>query len=121
MLGLFKAVPITVENMANARSGDYYELVITRPFLLQNPYKINADRDRSTVLRLHRQYVLDDIRKRKSKIRKELDRLVTLIENGEQVRLLCHCKPKACHGDLYVKLIKMRLTGATWQDIGEKA
>lgn len=118
MLGLFAARPgVLVVNMCSAGPGTFQDVLITRPFILQNIYPITEQHNRAQVLELHRKYVIKHLLNRKSPVRKELARLVRLIKEGKRVRLLCHCKPKRCHGDLYVRVLTMRVEGKSWATI----
>jgi hypothetical protein len=62
-----------------------------------NPYKINADNDRETVIELYEKYLRNLLKN--EKILKKFLKL-----KGKT--LGCWCKPEACHGDIILKLLK---------------
>lgn len=39
-------------------------------------------------------------------VRTQMRHIAQRIVNGEKIALVCWCKPKSCHGDNYVKVIK---------------
>ena len=61
---------------------------------LANPYKIGPHGDRENVIRLYRQWLAGQIKKRDRAV---LDALRQLDENSV---LLCWCAPKACHAEV---------------------
>ena len=70
------------------------DVLIARPSKWGNPFQIGRDGDREQV-----------IRKYEVHIRRRPDLLAALPELAGK-RLGCHCKPKACHGDVLVKLLR---------------
>lgn len=75
-------------------SNDEYDVYIGRPSKWGNPFLIGRDGTRSEVIEKFEKY-LEENEQLKNDIN-ELDGKV----------LGCHCKPKACHGDVLVKFIK---------------
>ena len=71
---------------------DFY---IGRPSPLGNPFIIGKDGTRDDVIQKYEVYIRDN---------KELLRIVELLPNNAV--LGCYCKPKACHGDVIIKLYK---------------
>ena len=70
------------------------EVYIGRTSIWGNPYVIGKDGSREEVIAKYRDYVFGN--------RFLLDQLHTL--RGKD--LVCFCKPKACHGDVLVELVK---------------
>lgn len=66
--------------------------------VLANPSSIGF-RTRDQALQDYAQYMERQL-SFDSRFKREFDRIVKLLEEGETVRLGCVCKPKACHGDI---------------------
>lgn len=71
-----------------------YDVYIGRPSIWGCPWAVGWAADRPTVLRKYREYVLSR------------PDLMELLPSLRGKRLGCFCKPKACHGDVLVDLIK---------------
>jgi len=74
-----------------------YDVYIGRGSKWGNPFKIGKDGTRDEVIEKYRKYLLDN-----EDLLKELKEL-------EGMRLGCYCKPKKCHGDILVELIKRQV------------
>lgn len=90
-------------------SFDFVSVYIGRPSALGNPFKIGDGVTRQESLERYRIYLNDRIKKRDENIIKELNRIYEIALSGVDVYLVCHCKPKPCHGD-YLKHILDRWT-----------
>ncbi len=73
---------------------DPYDVYIGRPSKWGNPFKEGKDGTRKGVLRKYREWLLLN------------DRLLTMVMDLDGKILGCHCKPKDCHGDVIVSVIK---------------
>lgn len=73
-----------------------YDIYIGRPSKWGNPFTIGKDGTRKEIIEKYRKYILSN---------KEL--LGSLDELEGKV-LGCWCKPKSCHGDVLVELIKKK-------------
>ena len=86
---------------------------IDRPNLLANPFKYESLK---TNLELFSEHVKRDFMVR-GPISRECLRIAQLLISGQNVSLLCWCKPAPCHGDIiadYVqKLVNMLVTNET--------
>jgi len=71
-----------------------YDVLIARPSKWGNPLQIGRDGSREQVIKMYEVH-----------IRRRPDLLAALPELIGK-RLGCHCKPKACHGDVLVKLLR---------------
>jgi hypothetical protein len=69
-----------------------YDIYIGRGSIWGNPYKLTNERNRGTVIAAYENYIL-----------KRPD-LLAKIPSLAGKRLGCVCKPKACHGDVLVKI-----------------
>jgi hypothetical protein len=72
-----------------------YDIYIGRGSKWGNPFVIGRDGGRDEVIEKYKQYILN-----KSELLKCLPEL-----NGKI--LGCFCKPKACHGDILVELVRL--------------
>ena len=79
-------------------------IMCDRTSVLGNPYHIGKDGDREQVILKYKAYlwnciqVVDELNRIE-----EIDRMN---ETEEELKLGCHCKPKACHVDTIVKAIE---------------
>ena len=71
---------------------------IGRGSVLGNPFIIGKDGDREEVIRKYKNYIWNCLR-----VVKELERLASI---DHKYVLGCHCKPKACHGDVIIKAVE---------------
>lgn len=76
------------------------DILIQRPSEFGNPYKIDRHIDRDTAVRLFRSYLEKD----PHLLRRLRDRIIAV--GKPVVRLGCSCKPAACHGDIYVEMLR---------------
>lgn len=72
----------------------FYDVYIGRPSVWGNPFKRGVDGTRKEVIERYEAW-----------IRQQPELLARLGELRGKV-LACHCKPKACHGDVLVKLVE---------------
>ena len=72
--------------------------------VLRNDYRIGRDGNREEVIKKYKKWVWKKYNEG-GKVRREIDRLVEKVINGEDVVLGCWCKPKKCHGDVLRDLI----------------
>jgi len=75
---------------------DEYDIYIGRPSKWGNPFSIGIDGTRKEVIEKYEKYILGN---------KEL---MNDLHELEGKILGCWCKPKACHGDVLVKLIERK-------------
>jgi hypothetical protein len=75
---------------------EYYDVYIGRPSKWGNPFQIGTHGTRKEVIEKYRNYILNN---------KEL--MDSLYELEGKI-LGCWCKPKPCHGDVLVELIKKK-------------
>ena len=82
-----------VTRVVNLRHEEY-DVLIARPSKWGNPFQIGRDGCREQVIKMYEVHV-----------RRRPDLLAALPELAGK-RLGCHCKPKVCHGDVLVKLLR---------------
>lgn len=88
---------------------------------LYNPYIIGEDGDRSECIQKFRRMLWEDIKlgipaldadkssrrywRRRTRMFDAFVRVAELVASGAEVKLVCWCSPKPCHGDVLVKAI----------------
>lgn len=77
---------------------------------LANPFSINIDGDRETVIKKFRAWLdksIEAVEKQDKNLPevRELARLVRMHLNEEDIHLVCYCAPKDCHGDVIKEYI----------------
>lgn len=70
-----------------------YDVYIGRPSMWGNPFEIGPDGTREDVIRKYKKFLLTD-----PYLQANLHKLKDKV-------LGCWCKPKACHGDVFVELL----------------
>jgi len=75
------------------------KVYIGRPSIFGNPYTITSHQNRELVIQKYQEYIWNAPR--------VLSRLSEL--RGKD--LVCHCKPKACHGDVLMKMVQLDIDG----------
>jgi len=73
---------------------------------LRNIFKIGVDGDRDEVIKKYRNWLWEIVKKKEGKEWDELMKLVDRYKNGEDLVLICWCKPEGCHGDILKKCIE---------------
>jgi hypothetical protein len=71
---------------------------------LANPYRIGKDGDRDEVIRKYTSWLYKQTQS-DTPARRELSRLARERKAGRDVRLLCFCSPKKCHGDVIREVV----------------
>ena len=77
---------------------EQYDVYIGRGSLWGNPFTIGEDGDRGEVIQKYKKYIWDKVKAGHI----TYNQIVAL--NG--MKLGCFCKPKPCHGDIIVSLVK---------------
>lgn len=99
---------ITVHNQSEGRRGLGVQEYIGRPRSLGNPFVIGRDGKRGEVILKYRtwlwQQIQDGMKQERdgAPLNPVYQSLRRLQRQGQKdpVRLICHCKPQACHGDV---------------------
>jgi len=76
---------------------DRYDVYIGRPSKWGNPFELGRDGDREEVISKYEAYIMSH---------------PTLFNDLEELKgkiLGCWCKPKACHGDILVRMVEDEL------------
>lgn len=83
----------TITKVVNIVNADY-DMYIGRPSKWGNPFIIDVDGTRQTVIRKYEEYLRGNAQ------------LMSELPNLRGKILGCHCKPKACHGDVIIKILQ---------------
>lgn len=82
----------TISRVVHCKKSSY-DIYIGRPSKWGNPFVIGKDGTREEVIEMYEEW-----------IRKTPDLIKDLSELDGKI-LGCHCAPKACHGDVLIKLL----------------
>lgn len=77
-----------------------YDIYIGRPSKWGNPFTIGKDGTRREVIDKYEQYIRNQ------------PHLMTDIKELQNKTLGCWCKPRACHGDVLVKIVEEKIGNA---------
>lgn len=85
-------------------------IYIGRGSPLGNPFKVKpwGPYERGETLGLYRGWLLHEA-KTNPDVKRALNDIWRRAKNGEKVRLLCFCKPRACHGDVIAEVVASKL------------
>ena len=86
---------ITVANKYHGAHG----INIMRGSVFGNPYSLQQGYTRENAIALYREWLRTHYRK-KTVVYDALMKLVERVERGENITLVCCCKPQPCHGDV---------------------
>ena len=73
---------------------------VGRPSPLGNPFKLERESDRESVIERYEVWLREKIRTRDRLVCDELNRLFKIAQNSGVLELLCWCAPKRCHADV---------------------
>lgn len=102
---------IAVHNLDTGKPGGVCEY-IGRPRTLGNPYVIGPDGSREEVIALYKRWLWREM-KAGGKVRAKVQELLAVARSEDGLKMLCHCKPLACHGDVIADALR-------WLDGGGK-
>ena len=92
---------LTVANKYHGAKG----INIMRGSVFGNPYRLQDGYSREESIRLYRKWLREQYRK-KTRVYGALLKLSERVASGEDVVLVCCCKPKDCHGDILKEAIE---------------
>jgi hypothetical protein len=109
-------MPITVVNMHHLPgralpAGDPSFVYIGRPrgnapLGLGNPFRVGAEYKQGEAVEAFRQYARTEWNNPQNPLRQQITALAQRALAGEDLKLVCWCKPKACHGDVIKEAIE---------------
>lgn len=86
-----------------------FEIVIQRPTIFGNPYRMESKQDRTYVCESYEAYFYEQL-KRNSSFKQAIDELVELYTTYKVLILYCCCAPRRCHGVTIANYILQRVT-----------
>jgi len=103
---------IEVVNKYHLTCDDPSHVYIGRGSPLGNPFRIEAGRTREQAVAAYIPYLVEASHS-SGPIVEALHDIAARVQKGEHVKLVCYCKPKACHGDVVKSLVLRHL--AMWE------
>jgi Domain of unknown function (DUF4326) len=67
---------------------------------LANPFPMASEADRDAVIEQYRLWLWKEVKRGEGKVWDELIRLLGLLRSGHELKLVCWCAPRKCHGDV---------------------
>ena len=89
--------------------GDCGEYV-GRPSPLGNPFKLERESDRESVIERYEVWLREKIRTRDKAVCNELNRLFKIARDSGVLELVCWCAPKRCHAEVIRCVLLEQLT-----------
>ena len=85
-------------------------IYIGRGSPLGNPFKLKpwGPYERGETLELYRGWLLHEACTNE-RVKRALNDIWQRAKRGERVRLMCFCKPAACHGDVIAEVVRAKL------------
>jgi hypothetical protein len=93
-----------------AQSVTATRLYVGRPTTLGNPYRKMSEAQRARTVEQYEEWLRYRMRTR-NQVRTEMERLLGLLQNGQDLELECSCAPRACHADIIKKVLEEMLEG----------
>jgi hypothetical protein len=91
---------LNIQVVNQKHSSTAFGFYIGRPSILGNPFIIGRDGTREDVIEKYRIYLERELSIKDSPVQRTLRVLYKKAVAGEQIRLVCYCAPRACHGDV---------------------
>lgn len=93
---------INIKNLKKEKPENQWDIVISRPSPLGNPFFLKKDLDRNMVCDKYELWFHENI----DSLKKYLDQLNTKHKEYGILNLFCWCKPKRCHGETIKKYLE---------------
>lgn len=103
-------MPIEVVNKYKIKPDQTRDVYIGRGSPLGNPWPITAAASRPVVIARYQDWIQEKIKAGDGPVMLALSNIATRHLAGESVRLVCFCKPQACHGDIIKDVIMKALS-----------
>lgn len=71
---------------------------------LGNPFKLGSNEPRGATIQRFKQWCWKEYHNNPT-YKEKLDSLARRVKNGENIELVCFCKPNSCHGDVLKNFI----------------
>jgi hypothetical protein len=96
---------ISVVNKYHLKCAGENDFYIGRGSPLGNPYPITATMTRTAAINGYEVWLKDEIEDSNLNVIRELHRIADRYLQGKDVRLVCFCNPKPCHGHVIRQVI----------------
>lgn len=103
-------MPIEVVNKYRITPDQTRDVYIGRGSPLGNPWPITAAASRATVIAKYQDWIQEKITAGDGSVMLALANIANRHQAGESIRLVCFCKPQACHGDIIKDVIMKALS-----------
>lgn len=70
-----------------------------------NPFTVK-DYGLKLCLKKYKEWLQEKLKDKNSPQRVQLETLAEMVMNGHNIRLVCFCKPKPCHGDIVKQILE---------------
>lgn len=70
-----------------------------------NPFSVQ-DYGRELCLKKYEEWLKEKLKNKNSPQRVQLETLAEIVMTGHNIRLVCFCKPKPCHGDILKRILE---------------
>ncbi|QDH84049.1 DNA repair protein [Achromobacter phage vB_AxyP_19-32_Axy11] len=97
---------IIVVNKYKLVNPDREDIYIGRGSPLGNPYPIGKDGTREEVIRKYAVWLDHKIKTHDAAVCNALNNILSRHRKGQVVKLVCFCKPQACHGDIIKSVVE---------------
>lgn len=99
-------MPLSVVNKYTLGAPKEHDVYIGRGSPLGNPYPIGKDGlNRAEVIKLYEGWFASMVQKREPSFVQALEAIYEDVQQGKDVRLVCFCSPKDCHGRIIKRFI----------------
>lgn len=79
---------------------------------LSNPFLIGQDGNRDEVIKKYCKWICEEVKK-KGAVYQELVKIAKRVKKGENIELVCWCKPLKCHGNVIKKCLEWMIKKGT--------
>lgn len=104
---LASRIQVANKHMAKPGPNDIY---IGRGSPLGNPHRIGEGMPRDLAIAFYKDWLDDKVRRQDPVVLDALGDIADRVLRGEQVRLMCFCAPKPCHGEVIKRLVCNAIT-----------
>ena len=106
MAGMFGTTgEIVIGKVNDGPMPGFFDVVINRSSVFGNKFHIGEDGTRKEVCTKYEKWAVKRMTK-SCLFTRRINELRKRHRAGENIRLLCHCTPKQCHGQTVAKLIR---------------
>jgi len=105
---MYGTITVVNRKFLPERTPNTFRIKIDRPSPLGCPFIIGRDGNRKTVIEKYRKYITGKLKHSTpdDPIIREIIRIYQAWRRGQDVELVCNCKPKPCHGDVIKEIVE---------------